>query len=80
MEIKLLIFFISLILLGILLSRIGIHIEKNSFNNGKCIICGRKLRLFDTTYMGDRGYICDHCGWNTWVSYRCVDKKFLEEE
>lgn len=76
MVIKLLIFFVALILLGILLSRIGIRIEKIGFNNGECIMCGEKYRYFGMDSQGSRGYRCDHCGHIEWVSYYCVDNKF----
>lgn len=55
---------------------IGIILEKKSFNNGICPHCNEKLRNFDTDSQGGRGYKCD-CGYQTWVSYKCVDKDFL---
>ena len=48
--------------------------EKRHYNNGYCVLCGHKLRLFDTTSNGDRGYICDNCNHHVWVSYNWVDK------
>lgn len=71
---------ICVILLGASVFRLGIYLEKKGFNNGKCICCGYPLRNFDTDSHGGRGYICDRCHYNTWVSYPSVDKKFLEEE
>ncbi len=53
---------------------IGIHWEKKDYNQGKCKGCGEKLRLFDYDSHGGRGYCCDNCGYQTWVSYKCVDK------
>ena len=53
-------------------------IMKNNFNNGVCPHCNRKLINFDIDSQGGRGYKCD-CGYQTWVSYKCVDKNFLIE-
>ena len=43
----------------------------------KCVCphCNRKLINFDMDSQGGRGYKCD-CGYQTWVSYKCVDKNF----
>lgn len=52
---------------------IGSTLEKRNFNNGVCVHCGTSLRYFDTDSQGGRGYICDKCGYATWVSYNRVD-------
>lgn len=61
---------------------IGIYIARRSeakrFNEGKCPDCGRMLRYFDTDSQGGRGYCCDGCGYNTWVSFHNVDEQFLK--
>ena len=80
MDGKVIILIVCSLLLVLIFSRIGVYIEKKSFNNGKCLICGYPLRNFDTDSHGGRGYICDRCHYNTWVSYHSVDKKFLEGE
>ena len=54
---------------------IGITLEKKGFNNGICPHCNKKLRNFDMDSQGGRGYKCD-CGYQTWVSYKSVDKNF----
>ena len=61
-----------------LLTAFAIHSEKKAFNNGICPDCKRKLVCFDTDSHGGRGYTCKNrsCGYYTWVSYKCVDKKF----
>ena len=53
---------------------IAILLEKQSFNNCRCIRCGYPLRHFDNDSHGCRGYICDKCGYSTWVSWNSVDK------
>lgn len=58
---------------------IGILIENKGFNGGVCPRCGKKLRLFDCTPLGARGYTCDRCQYKSWVSYFTVDRKFLDE-
>ena len=51
------------------------HFEKKEFNEGCCTECNSKLRRFDQTDLGNRGYVCDQCGNRVWVSYN-VDKDF----
>ena len=58
---------------------LGIYLESRAYNKGICPECGDNLRNFDTDSQGGRGYCCDKCGYNTWVSYYCVDKNFTEE-
>ena len=65
-----------IILIALLICPIGLFLEKRAFNNGTCVNCGSKLRHFDNDSQGGRGYCCDTCGYNTWVSYNSVDKKF----
>ena len=72
MEYIILIILIINFIVGIL---IGIILEKNNFNNGVCPHCNRKLINFDMDSQCGRGYKCD-CGYQTWVSYKCVDKNF----
>ena len=78
MDGRLIILFVSCALLIFLITRIGVFLEKKSFNNGRCICCGNTLRLFDYDSQGGRGYTCDCCKYKTWVSYPCVDKRFRE--
>lgn len=73
---------IMYVILGLLLAAeiiipppISIALEKKSYNNGLCPICGTKLRLFDYDSQGSRGYCCDNCDYHTWISYNTVDKK-----
>lgn len=49
------------------------HLESKHFNKGKCIKCNAHLRHFSTDSQHCRGYICDKCGYTTWVSYN-IDK------
>lgn len=74
-----LIFLFFITLINIECSLIGIHLEKKDFNNGQCPICGRHLRHFDTDSLGRRGYICDKCFYSTWVSYKSVDRCYLDQ-
>lgn len=67
------------VVIAIVFPIIGIRLEKKAFNGGVCPLCGRNLRLFDFDSQGGRGYKCEYCGYHTWVSYNCVDKKFREE-
>lgn len=73
-------YFIVFILIALFIvgTTIGITLEKKGFNNGICPHCNNKMRNFDTDSQGGRGYCCE-CGYHTWVSYKCVDKKFLIE-
>ena len=61
------------VLILTILAITGINFEKKNFNNGTCPICNKKLTLFDTDSHGERGYKCKNCGYETWVSYNCVD-------
>lgn len=67
---------ITLIVLSAPFLFLAIHLEKKSFNDGKCIKCGSRLRHFDTDSQGGRGYKCGKCSYHTWVSYNCVDKNY----
>jgi predicted RNA-binding Zn-ribbon protein involved in translation (DUF1610 family) len=58
---------------------IGIHLEKEGYNNGRCPKCGKSLYHFDTDSQGGRGYCCPDCYYATWVTYRIVDKNYKEE-
>ncbi len=53
------------------------HVEKKAFNGGFCPSCGRKWRRYDMDSQGGRGYTCDSCNKGVWVSYRSVDKDFV---
>lgn len=53
---------------------IGMAIEGYHFNKGKCRRCGATLNFFDIDSQGGRGYVCDKCGYTTWVSYYFIDK------
>ena len=57
---------------------IEIHIEAHYFNKGKCKHCGHDLSFFDYDSHGYRSYICDQCGYSTWVSYNTVDKDWRQ--
>ena len=70
----------TLVTILLLLSCIAIFIERRDFNNGMCPRCGAEMRHFDTDSQSGRGYCCDVCGYNTWVSYGIVDKDFKEEK
>ena len=59
---------------------IGILLEKKSFNNCKCIRCGYPLQHFDNDSQGGRGYICNKCGYTTWVSWNSVDKDYRRDK
>ena len=61
--------------LFIVLTSIGILLEKKAYNNGICPICGGELLLFVYDSGGCRGYECRHCTHCVWVSYKCVDKR-----
>lgn len=69
----------SLLIIGvvvlIVMYIIGIFSEKKDFNNGICPKCKTKLHHFDNDSQGGRGYICNKCGYTTWVSYPFIDKK-----
>ena len=65
---------ISIAIIAIILAVLGIYVEKKSFNNGYCKVCGQKLRVFDTDSQGGRGYTCPNMHYSVWVSYHCVDK------
>ena len=53
-----------------------IYIEKKFFNNDICPCCGNPLRDWEINCKGERGYLCEICGYHTWVSYKTVDKKY----
>lgn len=53
---------------------IGIIIESHNFNKGKCPYCNTFLDFFDLDSRGSRGYVCEKCGYTTWISYYLVDK------
>ena len=66
---------VCLLIFFLFIPFIGIRLEKEDYNQGKCKFCGEDLRLFDYDSRGGRGYICDNCDYHTWVSYKCVDKE-----
>lgn len=43
--------------------------EKKDFNNGICPDCGEPLRHFDDDSQGGQGWVCDKCGYHTWISW-----------
>ena len=65
-----------ILILGFILTSVGIILEKKSFHHGTCPHCKTLLKCFDTDSQGGRGYVCKNCNYTTWVSYRCVDKNF----
>jgi len=52
-------------------------LEKRDFNEGFCG-CGRKWRRYDVDSQGGCGYTCDPCNKGVWVSYRSVDRAFVD--
>ena len=66
------------VLIGCLASLTAHAIKREHirFNDGKCIGCETELRHFTTGSSGSRGYKCDNCNFITWVSYKCVDKRY----
>lgn len=72
---KVVVFVVIFILVFISCIIYAIHSESKFYNHGKCKECGNDLRHFDTDSQGGRGYCCDQCGYHTWVSYNCVDKR-----
>lgn len=69
-------FIYIVIMLFVTASLAAMYLEKRDFNDGICKICGNLLRNFDDDSQGGRGYCCDECGYETWVSYHYVDKDF----
>ena len=70
------IFIVCLTIAVPVVTTIGIHNEKRSYNEGNCPHCrdtSRRLEFFSADSQGGRGYICPHCKYTTWVSYLCVD-------
>ena len=53
----------------IMCAMVGYILEYRRYNGGICPKCGHALRYFDTASDGSRGYICDECGYDAWVSY-----------
>lgn len=70
------IYILLVIFLFIIAASVSIYIEKREFNDGICIICGNILRSFEDDHDG-RGYYCDECGHEIWVSYDVVDKDYF---
>ena len=60
----------------VILPIIGIHFERKWFNGGICPECGTRLEYFGSDSQGGRGYLCEKCGYHTWVSWNTVDKKY----
>ena len=73
------IIFIILLIIFIVGILAGITLENKNYNNGICPFCNKKLRYFDTDSQGGRGYNCD-CGYHTWVSYKYIDKNFINKQ
>jgi len=48
--------------------------EKRRYNKGICRNCGTPLRHFGNDSHGGRGYTCDLCHSDVWVSYPYIDK------
>lgn len=69
-----LIIFIVLLIIFVIVTALGIILEKRNYNKGICKYCGKPLRHFDTDSQGGRLYTCpDFCSLVA-VSYNCVDK------
>lgn len=69
-----LIIFIVLLIVFVMVTALGIILEKRNYNKGICKYCGKPLRHFDTDSQGGRLYTCpDFCSLVS-VSYNCVDK------
>jgi predicted RNA-binding Zn-ribbon protein involved in translation (DUF1610 family) len=43
--------------------------EKKDFNNGICPWCGNQLRHFADNKELEQGWICDKCGYRTWIGW-----------
>jgi hypothetical protein len=67
-------FVLTIIVLALI---IGYFLEKKAFNDGICPHCGKPLEYYDTDSQGGRGYICNHCDYGCWVSWKCIDKETL---
>lgn len=52
------------------------YLEKKDFNGGFCG-CGQRWRRYDVDSQGGRGYTCDGCNKGVWVSYRSIDRAFI---
>lgn len=66
---------IVLFLVFCLVGWAGYLMEKKDYNGGKCPHCLRELGHFDTDSQGGSGYVCDGCGYDTWVSYPFIEVK-----
>lgn len=64
--------FVIIIFMGLIGT--AIMLEKADYNNGICPHCGTDLRNYDTDSQGGRGYVCDNCNYEAWISYNIVDK------
>ena len=64
-----------LVVLFVLLTFVGIAIEKIDYNNGICKKCDSELHRIPMDYDGERIYCCDKCGNTVYLSYKCVDRK-----
>lgn len=53
-------------------------IENRKMRRKECmeVTCGNPLRDWAINCRGERGYLCEICGYHTWVSYKTVDKKY----
>lgn len=67
------ILYVILVLICISIPLISVLDEMKNYNCGVCRDCGCELKLFDYDYQGNRGYRCDKCGYQAWVSYSFVD-------
>lgn len=74
---KYLIILAIFIVAGFIATGFAIFFEKRDFNKGKCRYCGKPLVLFGHDSQGCRGYICEQCSVPVWISYPCVDRKYL---
>ena len=75
-----LVIIVFIVLLGIAVPIVGVSMERFGYNGGVCRHCKTKLRHFDNDSQGGRGYVCDECGYVTWVSYNCVDRKVTNDD
>lgn len=75
-----LVIIVFIVLIAITVPIVGVHMERVAYNGGVCRHCKTKLRHFDNDSQGGRGYVCDKCGYVTWVSYNCVDRKVTNND
>lgn len=74
----LLIVLFTISLISFTLCIIDYNKQCKEFNNGKCKICGKLLKLYDINGHG-RIYLCKTCKYSAIITHAKIDYKYIKQ-